>query len=55
MTLGAVRLRELLTVAQDAAPKTLQDLCADLMRAEKRKMGRSILFGFIFLQFFNLQ
>lgn len=35
MTVGAVRLGTLLTVAQDATPKTLQDLDADLMREEK--------------------
>ncbi len=46
MTLGAVRLRTLLTVAQDAAPKTLQDLCADLMRDEKE--SRKILNGTLY-------
>lgn len=37
MTVGAVRLGTLLTVAQDAAPKTLQYLDADLMREEKKE------------------
>ncbi len=54
MTLCAVRLCSLLTVAQDAAPKTLQYLCADLMTERMRKwevkhiLGIKFLFNFLY-------